>query len=229
MKDHRKNVNTFLDRAVREGWIPRNPCDAVLPPKIIEDDVHVISAREAFEFFKANRDARCIGRVALEAFGGVRYTTAGKLAKENVLLDSPGIRMLGRHHKGGKTRFRQGQPDNLFLWLRHAPESCWAMTPLQYREEKRAAAIAGKLRPVALVSDEDKAVAERIKNIWRHSFASYHLALFKTPTTTQYLMQHSSVRMTEVYEGVATEADARLYFGITPTTALLSWEEFAAL
>lgn len=66
---------------------------------------------------------------ALEAFGGVRYTTAGKLAKENVLLDSPGIRMLGRHHKGGKTRFRQGQPDNLFLWLRHAPESCWAMTP----------------------------------------------------------------------------------------------------
>ena len=228
VKDHRKNVNTFLDRAVREGWIPRNPCDAVLPPKIIEDDVHVISARAAFEFFKANRDARCIGRVALEAFGGVRYTTAGKLSKENVLLDSPGIRMLGRHHKGGKTRFRQGQPDNLFLWLRHAPESCWAMTPLQYREEKRMAAIAGKLRPAALVSAEDKAQAERIKNIWRHSFASYHLAMFKTPTTTQYLMQHSSVRMTEVYEGVATEADARLYLAITPESVLQTWEEFVS-
>ena len=52
--------------------------------------------------------------------------------------------------------------------------------------------------------------------------------MFRTPTTTQYLLQHSAVRMTEVYEGVATEADARLYLAITPESVLQTWEEFVS-
>jgi site-specific recombinase XerD len=229
VKDHRKNLATFFDYAVREGWVSVNPVAAIKPPKVEQADVHVISVREAFAFFKANRDSRCIGRVALEAFGGVRYSTAGKIDKEGINFEQKGIRMLGKTHKSGKTKYRQGQPDNLWDWLKHAPETCWTMTALQYREEKRAAAIKSGLRPASIATNEDQVKMDAIANIWRHSFASYHLARYKKVPLTQYLMQHSNPKTTEIYEGVADETDAARYLMITPQTVLLEWEQFLAL
>jgi site-specific recombinase XerD len=226
VKDHRKNLSTFFDYAVREGWVMMNPVELVKPPRVAQEDVHVIPIRQAFEFFKANRDARCIGRIAMEAFGGIRYSTAGRLNKEGLNFEQKGIRMLGRMHKSGRTKYRQGHPENLWEWLKHAPEKCWEMTELQYREEKRAAAIHSGLRPALIDTEEDRRAVAEISNIWRHSFASYHLACFKTPTLTQYLMQHSSIKMTEVYEGVADESDAKLFFSITPASVALTWEQF---
>ncbi|MBM3855605.1 MAG: hypothetical protein FJ399_21045, partial [Verrucomicrobia bacterium] len=44
--------------------------------------------------------------------------------------------------------------------------------------------------------------------VWRHSFASYLLAKTKSLPTVGYLMQHRHTTTTEIYEGVAKEADA---------------------
>jgi len=53
-----------------------------------------------------------------------------------------GVRMAAGIHKtgqvDGKNRYRQGHPDNLWAWLNHAPETCWEMTFLNYREAKRS-------------------------------------------------------------------------------------------
>lgn len=216
IKDHRKNIAAFFDYAVREGWVQSNPVAAVKPPKAEVEDVYVLPVSDAEHFFAVNRDARCIGRIALEAFGGVRYTTAGKITKDGLDFDRAGIRMQGGIHKSGKTKFRQGQPKNLWAWLKHAPAACWSMTPLQYREEKRACFLRANLRPAAPTTDAERAQIDRLANVWRHSFASYHLAAYKTPHLTQYLMQHSSAKMTEVYEGVAVEKDGKRYFSIIP-------------
>lgn len=234
IKDHRKNVNTFFDYCLREQWgALENPCARIKPPKLDDGDPVVIPIRDAFEFFKANRAEPVIGRVALEAFAGVRYTTAGKIEADAINFDGRGVRMAAAIHKSGKkdgrARYRQGHPDCLWKWLEHTPEKTWAMTALQYREAKRFASIRAGLRPFTIESAEDREKMDGLRNVWRHSFISYHLARFKSLPLTQYLAQHSSPKTTEEYEGIADQNDAARYFAITPETVLMEWEDFAAL
>jgi len=227
-KHHRKDVNTFFDRARKEGWILRNPCEIVAVPEVDDGEVVVISPEDAFKFFKANLNEPVSGRVALEAFGGLRYSTAGRLQKENLNFEEKGIEMPGNLHKSGKRKWRQGHPAVLWAWLEHAPESCWSMTLLNYREWKRAALIRAGLRPLASASNDDKETLRGLRNIWRHSFASYMLAHIKDMPRVGYLMQHSNTKTTEIYEGVATEANARLYLALTPqaVAAAKDWAAF---
>ncbi|WP_043586736.1 tyrosine-type recombinase/integrase [Geminisphaera colitermitum] len=234
IKDHRKNVKTFFDYCLRERWgAVENPVERIKPPKTDDGDPVVIPLRDAWDFFCANRDERVIGRIALEAFAGIRYTTAGAITKDAINFDGRGIRMAARIHKSGKkdgrTRYRQGHPSNLWDWLKHTPEKTWKMTPLNYREAKRYASIRADLRPIENASEEDAAKIEGLRNIWRHSFISYHLARFRTPALTQYLAQHQSPKTTEEYEGMADHDDAARYFMITPDTVRLTWKMFLAL
>lgn len=217
-RHHRKDVNTFLDRCQREGWMRGNPCDLVTPPAHDDDgEVTVISARDAFHFFKANAAEPVAIRVALEAFGGVRYSTAGRISFSNFNFAERGIEMPGAIHKSGKRKFRQGHPAVLWRWLdlaKDAKHPAWSLDLRQYREGKKH----GRIR----------ANVETPRNVWRHSFASYHLAHGKDLPRTGYLMQHRHTATTEIYEGVATERDARLYLAITPESVKLSWDEFCA-
>lgn len=234
IKDHRKNISTFLQYCVRERWgVIGNECAYVKPPKIDDGDPVVIPLRDAFEFFKANRDERLIGRVALEAFGFIRHGTAGEITKDAIDFDRRGIRLAAGIHKTGKkdgrSRYRQGQPDNLWAWLEHAPDSCWDMTKLNYREAKRYAMIRAGLRPMENITDADAEKIKGLRNIWRHSAISYHLAAFNDPGKTQRLAQHASYSQTEEYEGLADRESGIRYSMITPQTVLLSWEGFLAL
>jgi site-specific recombinase XerC len=165
----------------------------------------VIPVADAVAFFAANRDEPVAIRVALEAFGGLRYSTAGRIGWENIKFAERGIEMPGALHKSGKRKFRQGHPENLWAWLELAKDKdhpVWAMTFRQYRFAKRQARMRAKV--------------ETPHNVWRHSFASYLLAKTKSLPTVGYLMQHRHTSTTEIYEGVANEADAAIYFGIVP-------------
>lgn len=192
-----------------------SPGTLVAVPPTDDDEVWVLPLADAQRFFAVNRDEPGIGRVALEAFGGLRYSTAALTRKDDINFSRRGIAMPGTAHKSGKRKYRQGHPDNLWAWLQHAPEACWNMTALQYREAKRMMLIRAGIRP-ATVTTENREEVDRLKNVWRHSFASYHLAVHKNPPLTAYLMQHKHTSTTEIYEGMADEADGREYFAIAP-------------
>lgn len=228
-RHHLIAVKTFFRRCWREGWIERDPTLPIVLPQVEERDVNLVAVRDAFHFFKTNRDHRAVARVALEAFGGLRYTSAGKIVKEDLKFERRGIEMPSTKHKSRKRKFRQGQPANLWEWLHHAPDDCWRLSFLQYREEKKEMLVMAGMRPMVLKSDEDRLRARHLKNVWRHSFASYLLAKAKDYAPIAYLMQHARATTTEVYEGIADEAEAVLYFAITPETVKLTWEEFCLL
>lgn len=227
-RHHLVSLKTFFRRCWREGWIERDPTLPIVLPQVQEEDVNVIPVADAFHFFRVNRGHRAIGRLALEAFGGLRYTTAGKLVYADLKFERRGIEMPSSKHKSRKRRFRQGQPSNMWAWATHAPRTCWDLTIRQYRDEKKEMLCMAGLRPMVLKSDEDRARADELKNVWRHSFASYLLAKTKDYAPIAYLMQHARATTTEVYEGIADELDAVRYFAITPQTVLLSWAEFCA-
>jgi site-specific recombinase XerD len=202
-RHHRKDLNTFLDHAVREGWLARNPCESVRPPKVEEDDVLILSPEDAAKLFAANRDQPIIGRLALEAFAGFRYTSAARITADRIRFDDQGIELPGRDHKSKRRKYVEGHPPNLWAWLRYAPDSCWSISQRNYLKLKGDAFTrAGVVNP---------------GNVLRKSFCSYHLAMGRDATRTAFLLQHSSPKMLySEYNGVATQAQGIAYFAILP-------------
>lgn len=227
-RHHMIDVKTFFKRCYLERWIDHDPARVVKLPEITEETPNVIPVKDAFTFFQRNRNERSIARVALEAFGFLRYTSAGKLAKADLDFTERGIEMPANKHKSGKRKFRQGHPSNLWEWLTAAPEATWKVTLRQYAQDKAEMLAVAGLRPYQLKTEEEREKARALKNVWRHSCISYLLAKTKSFDTVSYLAQHSRPSTTEVYEGMAREKDSILYFGITPKSVLLSWDEFAA-
>lgn len=202
-RHHLISLTTFFAYAHQAGWVPRNPCAIIKPPKIPQKDVTVLPLDQAQALFAANVGQPVIARLALEAFGGLRYKSAARLQPTHLDFKARGIAMPGQQHKSEKRKYREGQPPNLWAWLRAAPRETWALTPRQILEEKSRAFIRAGI--------DDKA-----PNVLRHSFASYHVAAFRNPPLTAYLMQHSRTTTTEIYLGVARRSDALRYFAIRP-------------
>ena len=78
-RHHLKSARSFFKRLVRMRLAPENPADAVPMPHLEAEEVTVLSVADTRRLFEVNRDALCIGRLALEAFGGLRYTSAARM------------------------------------------------------------------------------------------------------------------------------------------------------
>ena len=226
---HLKSLRALWSAAIRQRWASYNAAEAVpLPHRGGEgDEVNILTVGETRRLFASNRDAVCVGRLALEAFGGLRYSSAARITRDDILLGERGIVMPGRKHKSGKRHFVSGWPANLWKWIRHARPECWEVGARAYLDLKRAAFARAGLKPEARSkkeevgrkkwTDAEAAVLATRRNALRHSFASYHLAAFKDQGLTAYLMTKTSISsLNNDYRGRATEREARGYFSIVP-------------
>lgn len=205
LRHHRKDVNTFLEWCVAEGLIMRNPCASVAVPEVIEEDVELMPVADTQRLFELNAGRRVIYRIALEAFGFLRASSAGRISKADINFKTRGLRMPGAQHKSRKTKFRQGHPDNLWAWIEGAPDEVWDMQWWEYRNEKRVAF------EVAGLGGSD--------NRLRKTCLSAHLAWLKNQPLTSYLAQHRHTSTTEIYLGVMDEMDGERHFLTYPTGA----------
>lgn len=206
-RHHYLSANLLFEHAVRESWLERSPMRAVEAPTwgpVAE--VGILTVDQARELFWVNRYQPVIARMALEAFGGLRASSAGRLLGEHVVWHSQGVDLPASLHKSSRRHFVDGQPANLWRWLgafAFTPAT-WALSPRMYALEK------------SLAFSRAKITAPH--NALRHSFATYHLAAFKDPGRTAVLMQHR--RSPEIlwrhYVGRATEAEGRAFFEIVP-------------
>lgn len=203
---HQKDAAAFFARAVREGWVSADPFAGIDRPKDgAAEEVSVLSPADAQKLFAACAREPVVVRLALEAFGGLRNASAQRLMPEDIRWSERGILLPADKHKSGRRHYLEGLPENLWAWLdawRDRPEA-WAWRGSQLMHAKSAAfTLAGVRNP---------------KNVLRHSFASYHVALHQDAAKTALLMQHTGqVMLYRHYKGVATQADAEKYFAIRP-------------
>jgi site-specific recombinase XerC len=203
LRHHLKSARLLFSTAIREKWCGMNPADSVPIPKIQSEDITVLSLEDAQKLFAVNRDRLCVGRLALEAFGGLRYTSAARLTRNEILDKELGIVMSAGKHKTGRRHYVDGYPDNLWQWIAHAPRACWDVAQRQYLDYKAEMFAAAKIKNPG--------------NVLRHSFCSYHVALHKDAARTAVLLTHRSPSMLyQHYRGRASEADAKAYFAIVP-------------
>ncbi len=215
IKNHRKDVNTFFERCVMEEWIDRNPCRAVKPPRIDEEPKSPLTPVQIYQLLHFNRNEPVMGRVALELFGGLRYSSAGRLTYDHLDFVAKGIAMPGQGHKSGKWKYRQGHPAVLWEWLAHVPKEAFGVASVSNYGHQKSMAFA-------------RAQMANPGNALRESFASYHLAQGKSYQATGYLMQHTRASTTMIYEGIAKEEDAKLVFAMGPAAVAGTYEEFLA-
>lgn len=69
---HYRTMRTLMGFAQRMGYIPRNPCDNVTPPKVGRTDVHILTVDQVNAIADA-LPARYRAMVLVSAYGGLRW------------------------------------------------------------------------------------------------------------------------------------------------------------
>lgn len=216
----RKLLFAFLNAAVTEKLIRENPIESIARRRhVVDNREKILTPVEAARLFAFAIDhprfVHVLGRGALEAFGGVRFSSAYRLDPQ-CDLD-----MTGRTFKLPAAKLKTGMHDGishwvdttkmpgmetLWEWLALAPKESWELTPRQYLELKSAWFIAAAVR--------------HPQNCLRKSFATYDLAAHANPGRTAYILGHrDQEKLWNDYKGNATRPAAELYQSISPTSA----------
>ena len=205
-------VRALFNWLVETKKLPDSPFAGMKPPKVPAKPVEILTlahSRLLFAKNVTNEDGTPIsqarretmGRLALEAFAGLRNDTAGQLVAAEIQGD--GLRIPAAKIKTQQDQFLDGLPANLHAWLQWSRPKEWGMTQRQYLEAKTAAFI--------------RANVPHPHNCLRHGFASYHVAAFKNPAATSVILCHKSAKLLwDVYRGIATQPDGVAYFEILP-------------
>ncbi|EIP99368.1 hypothetical protein OpiT1DRAFT_03882 [Opitutaceae bacterium TAV1] len=220
-RHHRKSVHKLFAYACSARWLDHNPCDAVPVPASNDDEVNILTVDQVRELFAANGRALCLGRLALEAFAGIRYSSAARIHFADVDQKEQGVIFPAKKHKTGRRHYVDGFPPNLWAWLKVAPEEGWEMSARMYLDAKRRAFERAGLKPEIPAgrkpTPEERAQLDAMHNVLRHSFATYHLAAFKDAAKTAVLLTHRNPTMLyQFYKGRASEAAGKDYFRIMP-------------
>ena len=204
-RNHYKRVNAFWKWARLEGLAAVNPCDSIKSPARESNDVSVLSVADVQKLFEtaARLRPQVCAKLALEAFAGLRFSSAARLVKADVNFKDKGITLPAAKIKTRRRHYIDGLPTNLWRWLRVAPPEAWTLTERQYLTLKgEAFTLAGVTNP---------------GNVLRHSFCSYHVAANKDAARTAVILCHANPSMLyQHYKGRAAEKDARSYFRIKP-------------
>ena len=207
-----RRIRALFNWLVETHKIERSPFAGIKAPKVRSEDVEILTLAQSRLLFgknAANDDGspisqerrETIGRLALEAFAGLRFDTAAQIVADEIQAD--GLRIPAAKIKTRKNQFIDGLPANLMRWLAWSKPAEWSMTKRQYLEAKSDAFTrAGIPHP---------------RNCLRHGFATYHVAAFKGAGRTATILCHTSEKILWAhYKGRATEADGKAYFKIFP-------------
>lgn len=210
-----KITRGFFAAAVDAGLIAENPCARLAARDERPDEVGILTVPQLAQLFhtaRTYRDGRgepvfalALRRLALEAFAGVRFSSANRLRPEDINTADRGIRHPAASIKTRRRHYVEGFPEPLWAWLAIAPADA-ALTERQYLKLK------SDLFGVARVPHPH--------NCLRHSFATYHLAARANPGETAVLLCHrDQKKLWDHYKGNATSAEGKRWELLTPPNA----------
>lgn len=206
VRTHFIRVRSLFSWLQTQRIIAHSPCDGMRAPKIVAQEVSVLTVGQGEKLFgTANLSAprELLGRLAIEAFAGVRFSTVAQMGAEEIQFAERGIVLPASKIKTRRRQFIDGLPENLWRWLEWSDPRTWRMNASEYMHAKSGAFA--------------RAQVANPGNVLRHSFASYHVALHKDAARTSVILCHSSPKMLWAhYKGRATEADGKAWFEILP-------------
>lgn len=195
------DLRTFFSWCQRRGWLDHNPALAVDKPRPL-DRPPGIHTPEQVRLILATAHAldRDVMRLlAIQYFAGLRPAEAARLTEAEI-LPSGYIVVSAAKSKTRQRRLVQILP-NLAAWLQAGGQLPVINLTRRFRRVRAAAGIPWP------------------PDVTRHSFASYHLARWRSQDKTATELGHrSSAMLFAHYRELVTPEAAREFFSIRPST-----------
>lgn len=170
--------------AVKRGWCDSNPVARVEAPRVVEQQVPILSPQEIEQITATAEEYQggsCAAAVGMMLYAGIRPHEVARLSWEQVDLQERAIYILPRHSKtGGARRVTIHRPLQRILQKhRHADAEriCPPNWLKHWRELRRAAGW-------------DSPARRWPQDALRHTFASYHLSHFRCFVELQLEIGH---------------------------------------
>ena len=198
-------IGQLFNYGKRQGWCGENPAQEWERPQAQETEAKIFTVDEVRRLLAAAPSLGLLPFIALAFFSGLRPNELQKIDWSAVRVADKDI-IVGT--KVAKKRRRRVVPinDTLAAWLVVCEiKTSGPVTPprVPYLEAKLSAASGVKWKQNAL----------------RHSFASYHLAMFNEPFKTAYLCGHTKdpAVLHDHYKALVSKADAEQFWALRPT------------
>ena len=170
--------------AVKRGWCDANPVARVEAPRVVEQQVPILTPQEIEQITttaESYRGGSCAAAVGMMLYAGIRPHEVTRLSWAQVDLQERAIYILPRHSKTGGARRVTIHKPLLRILREHRQEEGEKICPANWlhhwRELRRAA---GWNSP-----------AHRWpQDVLRHTFASYHLSHFRSYAELQLEIGH---------------------------------------
>ena len=170
--------------AVKRGWCDANPVARVEAPRVVEQQVPILTPQEIEQITttaEAYRDGSCAAAVGMMLYAGIRPHEVARLSWEQVDLRERAIYILPRHSKTGGARRVTIHKPLLRILRAHKREDGEMICPANWlhhwRELRRAAGWGSPARRWP-------------QDALRHTFASYHLSYFRSYAELQLEIGH---------------------------------------
>lgn len=191
-KKARAILSGVFSTAVRRGWCAENPVRLVAAPKVVEREIPILSKDEINRLIDtASRyeNGICLPAVGLMLYAGIRPHEVARLGWDAVDMAMGCIRVRPQHSKTGGARCVSIQP----------PLAALLKASLRARKARGLGA-AGRICPrnwkVHWARLHKKAGFTHWQpDVLRHTFASHHLARFRSYAELQLEMGHRSAEL----------------------------------
>ena len=204
VSNRRAILHAFFGWLLQQKLIEFNPVAAIAKPKVVRGAPEIWAPTDLEALLKA-APLELVPVLAIGAFAGLRTSELLRLSWPEIALERGFIEITAGKAKSSRRRLVKIEP-NLAEWL--APYAghtgpVWALGWRSYHEA--TARLCGDLG------------LKWPENGLRHSFASYHLALFRDAPALALEMGHTGPRMIfQHYREVVTAEAARRFWGIRP-------------
>jgi integrase len=209
VKNHAKYALAFCNWCIKRRYLNENVFKDAPIPDIIMPEPEFLKVLEMEKLFKTavEKYPESVAYFALGAFAGLRSSATARLEINAIDFEQKGILIRADQSKNKRRIYIDGHEPNLWAWLEWAKKNA----PHGFEITKRQwDAIRGKV-----------AIAAKVKmphNALRHSFCSYHVALYGDAGKTATLLTHRGnvAILYEHYKGNAARTEAEKYFNILP-------------
>lgn len=204
--EYRRTLYSFFKYCKMQDWLDVNPVEKVESWRIRGKTPEIFTPEEVQKILNSTPPQSEIrAYAAIAAFTGIRNAEMKRLTWDKIKLDDREIILDSEITKTASRRVVK-IPENLAKWLE---PYVWELgtkkkilTKSQNLQIKKLHNVLGK--------------GNWVKNGFRHSAATYYLALTKNAYLTAEQMGHAVDVLKQHYNGLAREKDAIRYFNIMP-------------
>ena len=170
--------------AVKRGWCDANPVARVEAPRVVEQQVPILTPHEIEQITttaETYRGGSCAAAVGMMLYAGIRPHEVARLSWAQVDLRERAIYILPRHSKTGGARRVTVHKPLLRILRAHRREDGEKICPANWLRHWR------ELRHAA---GWDSPAHRWPQDALRHTFASYHLSHFRSYAELQLEIGH---------------------------------------